>query len=864
MQDGKDVLVHGGVLEMSIDLVKALVAYTESLHPIIYLHHFDFYELEQSLTKINPHAKYIGFDAACGFTGVVGGSADNNSVNLSTTVSSNTTANTAANTSANRASASLNAVSFLQPPHYLYHVSSLSEFLAAVFNEGFEQSTFLVLKHVHHLLHDAAVISNLSRIAEYTLHHPDFSMTVFIESSVVELPVELEHFITVFELPQPSTAEIYEMIGDFAKVQQISVLPSVMTTLACSLHGLDAFQIQKVLSLAYHEGGGLDEKDKFIIQQEKLRLIKNSHFKSSHLLENSNLLEIVEPTVDGYVRAHSFSQDLDANQVEGYSGLDIYNAALWSGAPEANYGYNKNDNGDDNRNYNSNGNRADNKLRGVTPLSGLDKLKYCLYHKSTLFKNLSSVLEFGVELPRGVLITGLPGCGKTTMLETAARWFEVPVLRLNTAMLWEQSLSNTALKLQQALDLVDKVSPCVLLIDELEQVFTASSEMSKSDSSFTTSAATSALSPWANRGGYNPHDGGRNPQESGFNLLYGSRSSQEASFNLPNSSRNPKEAALNPQNAVFNPPYGSCNPYDDGRNPQESGLNPQDIGFNPHDDGAHACYVQNYDAGYYAAPDSMVHDKSCSQLYSSPTGNVAGNPFYNPSYSSMSEPARNATYPAYGEPSIPNYSHVAHHAYNDALIPVYSHADHRTYNSSVPAYGEPSVPAYGNVACTNTYTSSGTNYSKLSTPFVPLLNQFMQWMQHKNRAVFVMASVNDISVLPPKILHQGCFDEIFFIELPDEATRYEIFKIHLEKHRQWSQDLDMQSLVEQSIGCSGADIEWVVRSAIEKAFITQQLEVTTQNLLDSLHELKPTAVLFKDKINLLRQYKQKFHLHPAN
>lgn len=835
--------MQGGVLEMSMDLVKALAAYTESLHPIVYLHHFDFYELEQALIQINPNAKWIGFDAACGFTGVAGGSAANNLSNSSACVPSNVTANIFSNTSAHRSSisnavslspfglniVSSNAVSFLQPPHYLHHVSSLSEFLAAVFNEGFGQPTFLVLKHVHNLLHDAAVISNLSRIAEYTLHHPDFSMTVFIESSIVEIPVELEHFITVFELPQPSVAEIYEMIGDFAKVQQISVLPSVMTTLAWSLHGLDACQIQQALSLAYHKGGGLDEKDKFIIQQEKLRLIKNSHFKSSHLLENSNLLEIVKPIEDGYIRSHSFSQDLDANQVEGYSGLDIYNAALWSGASEANYGYNANDNRNDNR--------ADNKLRGVTPLSGLDKLKYCLYHKSTLFKNLSSAMEFGVELPRGVLITGLPGCGKTTMLETAAQWFEVPVLRLNTAILWEQSLSNTALKLQQALDLVEKVSPCVLLIDELEQVFTASSEMSKSVSPFTTYATTSALSPWANRGGYNPYDGGRNPQDVGFNPLYGSR-----------------------------------NPYDGGRNPQEAGINPQDTGFNPQDGGAHACYGQNYNAGYYAVPDSMVHDKSCSQPYSCPTGNIAGNPFYNPSYSSMSEPARNATCPAYGEPLVPNYGHGAHHVYNDALTPVYSHAAQRAYNSSVPAYDNfahhaysgSAVPTYSHATCTTPYNTSKVNYNKPSTFLGAFLNQFMHWMQHKNRAVFVMASVNDISVLPPKILHQGCFDEIFFIELPDEATRYEIFKIHLEKHRQWSQDLDMQSLVEQSIGCSGADIEWVVRSAIEKAFIAQQLEVTTQNLLDSLHELKPTAVLFKDKINLLRQYMQKFHLHPAN
>lgn len=721
-----------------MDLGKALAAYAESLHPIIYLHHFDFYELD--LTQINPEAKFIGFDATCGFTGIW-----EKESNIEAT---------------RRASHSAHAFNFLQPPHYLHHISSLPEFLAAVFNEGFAQPTFLVLKHVHHVLHDPAVIAHLSRIAEYTLHNQEFSMTVIIESAVLDLPRELEHFTTVLELPKPDIPEIYGIIKEFASLQQLAVLPSVMTTLAWSLKGLDTCQIQQALSLAFHEGGGLDEKDKFIIQQEKLKLITGS-----------NLLEIVESFVDSGARFNTYNLIFDNNQengqVSGEKRLNTYNIPWgqdrWGDdraqayhreynevvedKAEQEYYLNCNNCNDllegksiqgDESGYNSVARNKKNRVQ----LVGLYKLKSCLNNKASVFKNLDAALTFGVELPRGLLLTGIQGCGKTTMLETAARWFEVPVLRLKSDMLWEQNSAYAVQRLKQALDLAETVGPCVLLIDGLEQVFAA---------------------------GY---------------------------------------AYCSDHKTYF-----SCT--------------------------AHTAHNAPVVCG---SPSVVDYSRSACPVYSN----------------NVPEAYSNNSHSVYGNNAHPAYSNNAQVAYVDSALPVCG-------NKSHPAYCNCNRDCNCNCNCkvTNTpaYNSSLPTYSNLSTS---LLSLFMHWMQHKNHSVFVAAAVNDISLLPPKILHQGCFDELFFIDLPDEATRYEIFKLHLEKHRQWSADLELHSLVEQSIGCSGADIEWVVRSAIEKAFVAQQLEVTTQNLLDSLHELKPTAVLFKDEIQLMRQCVQKFHLRPAN
>ena len=91
-------------------------------------------------------------------------------------------------------------------------------------------------------------------------------------------------------------------------------------------------------------------------------------------------------------------------------------------------------------------------------------------------------------------------------------------------------------------------------------------------------------------------------------------------------------------------------------------------------------------------------------------------------------------------------------------------------------------------------------------------------MQDRTGDVFVVATANDISRLPAEFLRKGRFDEIFFVDLPDVATRAEIFQIHLEDRGKDSTSFDLEALSAASPGFSGSEIEQVVVSSLYSAF----------------------------------------------
>jgi SpoVK/Ycf46/Vps4 family AAA+-type ATPase len=103
---------------------------------------------------------------------------------------------------------------------------------------------------------------------------------------------------------------------------------------------------------------------------------------------------------------------------------------------------------------------------------------------------------------------------------------------------------------------------------------------------------------------------------------------------------------------------------------------------------------------------------------------------------------------------------------------------------------------------------------------------FLTWMQEKTKAVFVIATANDISALPPEMLRKGRFDEIFFVDLPTKRERADIFALHLRKKIKDPQVLGAlkisgeacQKLAEATEGFIGAEIEQVVVSALFEAF----------------------------------------------
>lgn len=129
-----------------------------------------------------------------------------------------------------------------------------------------------------------------------------------------------------------------------------------------------------------------------------------------------------------------------------------------------------------------------------------------------------------------------------------------------------------------------------------------------------------------------------------------------------------------------------------------------------------------------------------------------------------------------------------------------------------------------------------------------LFGQFLTWMQEKQNTVFVVTTANDISKMPPEFLRKGRFDELFFVDLPDEEERRSILEIHLKKRRKWSSKIDSSLLAGKTEGFSGADLEAVVKETIEMAFIDGRRMITTEDLMDSVNDINPISKVLKDKI----------------
>jgi SpoVK/Ycf46/Vps4 family AAA+-type ATPase len=100
-------------------------------------------------------------------------------------------------------------------------------------------------------------------------------------------------------------------------------------------------------------------------------------------------------------------------------------------------------------------------------------------------------------------------------------------------------------------------------------------------------------------------------------------------------------------------------------------------------------------------------------------------------------------------------------------------------------------------------------------------------------------------------VRKGRFDEIFFVDLPDTATRRSILEIHLRNRRQTADDIDLDRVAAAAEGFSGAEIEQAVVSALYAAHAKQSC-LTTQLLLDELAATRPLSVLMAEKISALR------------
>jgi SpoVK/Ycf46/Vps4 family AAA+-type ATPase len=107
----------------------------------------------------------------------------------------------------------------------------------------------------------------------------------------------------------------------------------------------------------------------------------------------------------------------------------------------------------------------------IEDIGGLENLKEWLHRKAKVFKNIRTAEEFGVSMPKGVMIAGMPGCGKSLCAKAAGKLFDVPLLRLDMGRLMGKYVGESEENMRKAILLAEAISPCVLWVDELEKSF---------------------------------------------------------------------------------------------------------------------------------------------------------------------------------------------------------------------------------------------------------------------------------------------------------------------------------------------------------------------------------------------------------
>jgi len=134
-----------------------------------------------------------------------------------------------------------------------------------------------------------------------------------------------------------------------------------------------------------------------------------------------------------------------------------------------------------------------------------------------------------------------------------------------------------------------------------------------------------------------------------------------------------------------------------------------------------------------------------------------------------------------------------------------------------------------------------------------ILGSFLSWMQDRRGDVFVVATANDIQRLPPEFLRKGRFDEIFFVDLPDEETRAEVFRIHLSNRGHDAATFDLAALAAATEGFSGSEIEQVVVSALYTAFSSKKT-LDTAALQAEIAATRPLSVTMVERMDAMREW----------
>lgn len=134
-----------------------------------------------------------------------------------------------------------------------------------------------------------------------------------------------------------------------------------------------------------------------------------------------------------------------------------------------------------------------------------------------------------------------------------------------------------------------------------------------------------------------------------------------------------------------------------------------------------------------------------------------------------------------------------------------------------------------------------------------IFGTFLAWMQEKKEGVFVIATCNDISRLPPELVRKGRFDEIFFVDLPSDEARRAILEIHLRRRERDPAHFNLEALSAHMRGFSGAEIEQVVVSGLYAAFSAQR-PLDDRMLLQEIERTVPLSTTAKERVEKLQAW----------
>jgi SpoVK/Ycf46/Vps4 family AAA+-type ATPase len=136
-----------------------------------------------------------------------------------------------------------------------------------------------------------------------------------------------------------------------------------------------------------------------------------------------------------------------------------------------------------------------------------------------------------------------------------------------------------------------------------------------------------------------------------------------------------------------------------------------------------------------------------------------------------------------------------------------------------------------------------------------MFGTLLTWMQDHRSPIFMVATANNIEALPPELMRKGRFDEVFFVDLPDRATRKQILSIHLQKRKRNPENYTLDDLAESAAGFSGAELEQAVISALYAAF-ADGTELTGDHLRAEIASTKPLSILMSERVHRLRIWAQ--------